>query len=61
MRVGGFNLCQLGEREEGDFFRGQEREKYETAAKGIKGYESERELVMLSFVALGRYKERTVQ
>lgn len=33
--------------------RGQEREKYEMAAKGIKGFQSERELVMLSFVALG--------
>lgn len=33
--------------------RGQEREKYETAAKGIKGYRSERELRVLPYVALG--------
>lgn len=33
--------------------RGQEREKYEMVAEGIKGYRSERELGMLSFLALG--------
>lgn len=36
--------------------RGQEREKYEMDAKGIKGYRSERELRVLSCVALGGNK-----
>lgn len=52
MRVGGFDLNRLGD----DVLRGQEREKYEMAAKGIKGYESERELRTLSCVALGGNK-----
>lgn len=54
MRVGGFNLNQMGDRQgERLLLRGQEREKYEMVAKGIKGYRSERELGMLSVVALG--------
>lgn len=39
--------------------RGQEREKYETAAKGIKGYRSERQLQVLLCVALGEITEKS--
>lgn len=63
MRVGGFNLNQLGHRKRESLFCvvKSERNTRWAGEGGIKGFQSERELGMLSFVALGSNNKKKVE